>query len=192
MPEPSVVIMRTHSSSLALWTGPKHSGKTTAARGLIQRARSEGFAVAGIIAPSIYEKGTLCGFELRDLRDETRTAQVSRSFSAEGSGGFTFSPAAMELGRAALQPDYVSSADLIFVDEFGPLELRGQGWRREIDTLLACPPATALITLVTREEVIDPVRNLYRHLSFEVFGALDPGSADRLLDLLRARRNLGS
>jgi nucleoside-triphosphatase THEP1 len=182
--------MRTISSALALWTGPKHSGKTTAAAGLIQRARRENFAVAGIIASSVYEKGTLCGFELRDLRDEIRTAQVIRSFSPEGPGVFTFSPAALELGRAALHPDHVSSADLILVDEFGPLELRGQGWRREIDALLASAPASALVTLVAREELIDSVRQLYRHLSFDIFPALDPVSTDRLLALLRSRRNL--
>jgi signal recognition particle GTPase len=35
-----------------LWFGAKHSGKTTAAAKLAQRACAEGFTVAGLLAPS--------------------------------------------------------------------------------------------------------------------------------------------
>ena len=51
-------------NKLVLWTGKKHSGKTTAAARLAQTARAEGFAVAGSLAPSTYRNGRLIGYDI--------------------------------------------------------------------------------------------------------------------------------
>ena len=52
---------------LVIWTGPKHSGKTTAAALLAGRARGRGLDVAGVLAPSVIRGGELVGFDVVDL-----------------------------------------------------------------------------------------------------------------------------
>ena len=57
---------------LILWTGAKHSGKTTGVLKLAGAARAAGFQVAGVAAPSVYDAGRLVGFDLADLRTGKR------------------------------------------------------------------------------------------------------------------------
>ena len=54
-------------AKLVLWTGPKHSGKSSALGQLIARSVAEGISVAGILAPSIYQRGRLVGFDVVDV-----------------------------------------------------------------------------------------------------------------------------
>ena len=64
--------MVTVSTKLVLWTGPRHSGKTTTASDLVKTAHKEGFIVAGLLAPSLYDNGELIGFDALDIKNDTR------------------------------------------------------------------------------------------------------------------------
>ena len=116
------------SEGRALDRGPKHSGKSTAARQLIDRAVAEDLSVAGILAPSVYRDGILTGFDLVDLSTGRRAplARLARNRSPRA-GRFAFLPETLKQGNAALGLSVCATASLIVVDEFGPLELRGQG-----------------------------------------------------------------
>ena len=114
-------------NKLILWTGEKHCGKTTSAVNLTKIAHSEGFVVAGILAPSIYNNNQLLGFDAVDLRNETRVPLARRK-----SGQFTFSAEGLKLGNAALSEAATKSADLVIIDEFGPMELNGRLWRSTV------------------------------------------------------------
>ncbi len=144
-----------------LWTGPKHHGKTTAATELVRRARSEGHAVAGLLAPSLWEGGRLAGFDGIDVATgERRPLARCAAVGEERVGAFTFSEGGLAFGRAALAPEATGKADLVVVDEFGPLELRGAGWRPEVDRLAAS--AAGLVLLVVRSSLAEAVAGLYR------------------------------
>ena len=65
-------------NNLVLWTGKKHSGKTTAAAKLAQNARAEGFVVAGLLAPSTHCNGRLIGYDILDLRNKNRASLAQR------------------------------------------------------------------------------------------------------------------
>jgi len=146
---------------LILWTGPKHSGNTSV-RALTQTARDKGFKVAGILAPPLYRNSELLGFDVLDLQNQTRAPLARRKTSESKAEPFTFNNDGIKLGNAALSEENTKSADLIIVDEFGPLELKGQGWRRKVDSLLASSPAFCrIILLVVRRELTDTVRQLY-------------------------------
>ena len=172
-------------TKLIIWTGPKHSGKTTAAEGLAGSARAAGFSVAGLTAPSVHQAGGLIGFDVVDLRTGARAPLARHEATGRlrvGDYGFLAEGLAAgerALGAAALW------ADLVIVDEFGPLELRGEGWRACTDSLVA--GAKGLIVLVVREELVDAVRRLYESAPSEVLPAASPVAAAAVADALRAR-----
>ena len=172
---------------MILWAGPKHSGKTTAATRLVEHLRSEDFTVAGLLAPSVYQNGALAGFDAQDLAtgqrapllgrpDETRDAEV---------GPFAFCEGGVSLGQAALGGAAARRADLVVVDEFGPLELRGGGWRRAVDALAA--GAAGTILLVVREGILEEVRQLYRELACTVVPASGSNAIQSVAAVLRGQ-----
>ena len=175
-------------NQLILWVGEKHCGKTTSAANLARTARDEGFNVAGLLAPSLYRDGRLTGFDALDLGNEKR-APLARLKSNPGeSGRFAFIADGLKLGNAALSAEATKSADLIIVDEFGPLELNGHGWRKNVDSLLAA--SNAVILLVVRRELAGEVRQLYADTPCRELAATEPGSIDDGLTVLKDRRRL--
>jgi len=172
-------------AKLVLWTGPRHSGKTTAAEALVRQARADGFVVAGLLAPSVYDEGQLVGFDALDLRTGNRVPLASR---VEGRttdvGNFSFLPEGMKLGAAALDLASARTADLVIVDEFGPLELRGGGWRAAVDSLIAS--TKAVIVLVVRDERIGEVQRLYGVPRGRLVPASRPDAAEAVLNVVRS------
>jgi len=171
---------------LILWVGPKHSGKTTGAARLVEKARAEGFVVAGCLALSVHENDQLVGFDLINLRSGARTALARRETGPRGDSRFHFLATGLTLGNEALDPTATTDADLIIVDEFGPLELAQGGWRAAADRLMLSTKAVLL--LVVREEVAAEVERLYRAVTIRRLVATRPESIDEVLVTLRNKR----
>jgi len=169
-------------NKLVLWTGEKHSGKTTSASKLVETARGEGFSVAGLLAPSLYRDGELFGFDAVDLQNETRAPLAKRNTETGKTGRFTFLPEGLKLGKAALSATSAKSADLVIVDEFGPLELDGGLWRENVDSLLAS--SSTLILLVVRQELAGAVRLIYKDFPCRNLAAIEPESIDKVIGML--------
>ena len=166
---------------LILWTGPKHSGKTTALTKLIDRARLKGIDVAGILAPSVYVCDKLLGFDILDVKTNRRC--VLARLDIQGSqriGKFVLSDEGIELGRSALQSACSSASSLIVVDEYGPLELAYGGWRTQVDELIDEYPATIL--LVVRDELADRVTQLYSHNVVQIIPCHQPDAIDQVIN----------
>jgi nucleoside-triphosphatase THEP1 len=171
---------------LILFIGRKHSGKTTAADRLARQVRSKGFRVAGLLAPSVYEDNRLVGFSGIDLGRD-RQIDLANRRTAEGKRGrWEFTKAGLKLGRAALNPSAASSADLIIVDEFGPLELEGRGWRKEVDLLLAS--TNVPVVLVVRQELEGPVQKLYENYPSTKLAATKKDSINKIVKILKERK----
>lgn len=180
--------MSTTQASLILWTGEKHSGKTTRVAELVENARAEGFNVVGILAPSLYHNGRLMGFDVLDLRNGSRAPLARRRTDSGKTSPFVFIDAGMRLGHAALGREVEGSADLVVVDEFGPLELSGQGWRKSVDSLLASINATLL--LVVRRELVDSVQRVYADFRRWNMNAAESNSINTVIRMLDRRRRL--
>jgi len=168
-----------------LWVGPKHSGKTTSAAGLARAAVEHGFSVAGLLAYSVYRNGRLAGFDACDLRTGARAPLAVRGTHGGQIGSFRFMEEGVILGNGALGHAATDGADLVIVDEFGPLELASRGWREAVDSL-ACG-GQMLLLLVVREELADAVQGLYAEISCRQVTAGAPESADEILRLLGDR-----
>lgn len=171
---------------LILWTGKKHSGKTTSAARLVGAVRAKGYCVAGLLAPAVYRDSTLIGFDAVDLRN-AQCAALARDNAGGGTiGRFEFLAEGLTLGNASLSPASTNSADLVVVDEFGPLEMNHQGWRQAVDLLLQSSEATIL--LVVRRQLADQVQSLYANIANVRIAAADPESIDKVISILEQRR----
>ncbi len=173
-------------SSLILWVGPKHSGKTGGATRLVPAARTAGFVAAGCLAPSVYANGSLIGFDIVNLCSGERTALARREAAPGADREFHFTIEGLALGNKALDPLTTKDADLIIIDEYGPLELAFQGWRAATDRLMASTGAVLL--LVVREELADEVQQLYGAIPTKRLVATQPESIDKVLAALRNNR----
>ena len=169
---------------LILWAGPKHSGKTTSAARVAQVAGDHGFAVAGLLAHSVYRDGQLFGFDACDLRTGARAPLAVRKAHGGEIGPFHFLEEGVTLGSAALGRAATDGADLVIVDEFGPLELASQGWRRAVDSLVSAGQAPLL--LVVREELAGTVQQLYAEVPSRQLSAIAPESVHEVIRLLAA------
>jgi len=179
---------REQRPKLVLLVGPKHSGKTTVAAALADRARQAGFAVAGLLAPGVRRSGELIGFDALDLRTGRRTPLARRG--VEGSqqvGGFAFTAEGLALGAEAISPAATGNAELVIVDEFGPLELRGGGWRSAVDGLIFGFPG--VLVLVVRAEMVAAVRGAYPAAAPAVVAADRAEAVQTILAALAARRS---
>ena len=170
---------------LILWTGPRHSGKTTTAADLAQKTKSKGFSIAGLLAPSIYIKDHLTGFDAVNIAtgDQIHLAERKQTNNSASVDGFTFSEAGLEFGYNALDIAYVKSADLIIVDEFGPLELAGGGWRKNADSILS--DTNALLVLVVRDDIIHKVKKNYEDVICIQLDAAKADSAEKVIKILK-------
>lgn len=90
------------------------------------------------------------------------------------------------MGKAALDVSTGRSADLVIVDEFGPLELGGHGWREDVDLLLA--ETDTVVVLVVREELVQEVERLYGDYEGGKIAAVGKDSIVRVIDMLRQRK----
>ena len=171
---------------LILFTGRKHSGKTTAANRLARQVRSKGFIIAGLLAPAVYKDSRLVGFGAVDLMRDKQIDLANRRIATGKKVGWAFTEAGLKLGRAALNPSAASSADLIIVDEFGPLELDDRGWRKEVDLLLAS--TDVLVVLVVREELEERVQKLYENYPSTKLAATKEDSINKVIKILKERK----
>ena len=178
--------MEVLQKKLVLWTGRKHSGKTTRAEELALRARREGFEVAGLLAKAQYQGGRLVAFDGVDLQSGAGAPLAKRSSKVGGKCGFSFIAEGLQLGKSALSPESVGSAELVIIDEFGPLEMNSEGWRSDVDLLVRS--GNALIVVVVRDELSEEVGRLYADSLRAVVCAGERGSVDEVISMLKDRR----
>lgn len=173
-----------HAPALVLLTGEKGEGKTALCAELARLARERGCLVAGILSPGWWNDGFRGGYEVQDLLSgkRRRLACRSREPGPVRQGAFLFDPAGIEFGRTALADGAARSADLVIVDEVGPLELRGEGWAPELDRLHQQPCRSML--WVVRPELIEEVRRRWPGLEGAPVLRARATSATRLADLL--------
>ena len=125
----------------------------------------------------------MLGFDIIDAGTGQRCVLARRGVVwDEQVGQFALTAEGLAFGRTVLAQS-TRSPGLCIVDEYGPLELAGRGWRRAVDSLLET--AATLVVLAVRHELTQRVADLYRRRTPQIVPALDPGSTDRVLNLAR-------
>jgi nucleoside-triphosphatase THEP1 len=135
--------------------GGKDSGKTSAARTVAARLQDQGFRVGGVLSEAALSEGTKISYAFRDLSTGRQSLYARRRQGAipRGLPAYEFLTEGMEFGCAAVRRAAVEGADVLFVDEIGPLEADGGGlWEPCRDILAAFP---GRIVLTVRPTLLD-------------------------------------
>lgn len=168
-------------------TGPRGSGKSTLLEQTAARLRREGLRVAGILSPGHFENGLRVRFDLLILDRNERLLLAERNGNEPPDSGrcYCFRPEAIAAGVAALQPERTAAADVVFVDEIGPMELRGEGWAPALDGLAS---AGKPMVWVVRPRLVEEVIRRWRLEGAVVMEAAESTPEELLETLLPGRR----
>jgi nucleoside-triphosphatase THEP1 len=128
-----------HSGLVFLITGETGSGKTSRLIELAKALRADGRAVAGVVAPVVREAEQRIGYDVVDISTGERQplCRVNDPLQEIRVGPFGFDPAGFRFGEIVLQSALNHRAEVIVLDEIGPLEQSGQGWSHCLERLLA-------------------------------------------------------
>ena len=123
---------------LLILTGESGTGKTTLLEWLVDRLKQQGTSVAGVLCPGEMENGIRTSFDLRNISTGEETLLGARTTAAE-QRRFTFSEDGLAAAKSALSCKACSDADVVIVDEVGPMEIKGRGFHSSLSSLLALP-----------------------------------------------------
>lgn len=167
-----------------LLTGPPRSGKTTVVERTVDQLPAD-LTVGGLTSPERRSDGERVGFALVDRRTgESRLlASVDRE---EGPtvGSYRVDPSAVEEFAPGVLERARTRADVVVIDEIGPMQLLGDAFVRETLRTLAAP-VPVLATLVSRP--VDPVVEEIRQREDTRVVTVDEDSRERLPSALGDR-----
>ncbi len=172
-----------------LLVGERKSGKTTCCMTAARMLRENGLRPGGVVCPKLHDRaGEVIGIEVLNLLDDPPSREVlartDRGMDGPRTGAYHFSEKGLLFGREALEAG-AGAGDIVFADELGPLEMRGEGFSNLID--LARTPSTPPMVIVVRRDLVSDVRNELAPIPTAVlpFTSSDPEETPaRLLELL--------
>lgn len=144
---------------ILILTGEKGMGKTTLALQIAAQLKNQGLTVAGIAAPAMMEQSLRSGYRLMDLASGASLPFCQRTEQAAAGIPFRFEEQGWAFGQEALNSPMAVNADLLILDEAGPLELKGGGWADAFRELIA--QRTKPTLLVVRPRLVDAFRQAW-------------------------------
>lgn len=158
--------------SIFIITGGKAEGKTTFAGKMAGFLKDKGVNTTGFLAERIMKGEETTGYDLVNVETGER-ADILRSGDVPGAdariGKFNINQAGFAYGEKILHQQVHHRKRLIFIDEVGALELRGEGWSACIDQLIQ--KSHNSIIMVVRNEFLDRVKerwNLKEAVVFDI------------------------
>lgn len=109
-------------------TGPVHSGKTTLLKKVIRELKEKKYKIDGFLSETVWRKQEIVGYDLFNLKKERSIPLIRRTGKKEWQkiGSYFFIPQSLaEAEKIILRG---KEADILVVDEVGPLELSGRGF----------------------------------------------------------------
>ena len=109
-------------------TGPVHSGKTTLLKRLVRELKGQKYRLDGFLSEAVREKEETVGYDLFDLKRERSIPFIRRTGEKEWQriGSYFFIPQGLAEAEKIILRGI--EADILVVDEVGPLELSGKGF----------------------------------------------------------------
>ena len=175
---------------IGVYTGPRHAGKTTRLAALCREWRAAGRRVDGFLSPAVRDgkDGEPAGYDLFEIKTEIARPFLRREGLPEARRTSREGPDGERIGPWRVLPDGLARAReiirlappdaLLVVDEFGPLELRGGGVRREFDEALRAPGRRVLV--VVREALRGAFLETYGAADTKIYEAYQPGAGEDL------------
>jgi len=150
-------------------TGQQGSGKTTFLSELISHLKAEGISVGGFIAHGFWKDNIRDGFELEDLQtgEKIVLSQSEPVAKWKKFRRFYFNPEGFKFGEKILSQERSENMDLIAIDEIGPFELEGKGWRKAIDNLIQ--ETNKPMIWVCRKNILSEIIAEFNLCSFHIY-----------------------
>ena len=152
-------------------TGTVHSGKTTLLHGVTIQLKSQNINVAGFLSLYTEEKDQFIGYDLLDLRKETRRSFIRKegNKSWQRIGPYSFIPESLDQAQNIIRRSI--DADVCVVDEVGPLELEGKGLWPALKEVISLSAPDYI--LVVRETIMDNWLKTLGEIPVQVFDISD-------------------
>lgn len=118
---------------IILVTGPPGIGKTTIIRRTVNELRTKEYAIGGVICHEVREGGLRVGFELLDLSTGQRgwLAHVNQ-LTGPAVGKYHINLIDLDIIGAGSILDAVKNAEILAIDEIGPMELLSTAFSQAI------------------------------------------------------------
>jgi nucleoside-triphosphatase THEP1 len=165
-------------------TGEIDSGKSSLVDRLSQLLHKTGRA-RGVFSPKCFLKERFLGYDLMDFQ-RVRYEPLMR-FNAQTGwkkyGKFYYNPFAFDWGNEEIIKGM--EAELLVIDELGPLEMEGKGFRAGFDVCLKDYEGTLL--LICRKEILEALKELsapFRRIFTTIMMTETKGCWEQLLDNL--------
>jgi len=167
--------------------GPVGSGKTTTCLELAERARSE-VTVAGIITKRVFVGEDVMGYDCVNLSTGEAFPLVRLAGELDDPDWlplylekFVFSTSGFQRANEVLKTSVaiLGQPRLIFVDEFGRLEERGEGLLRGVKGVMGDLRGSDVAVVTCRTNLLNTVEEMARSSGHEVH-ACQPGDSDEL------------
>jgi nucleoside-triphosphatase THEP1 len=128
-------------------TGKVGIGKTTVCEKVVEIARTLGYSCGGILTPKSKE-----GIIIVDVQTGEREvlASLANIYQGPHTGRYFFNPDGISFGIKAI--DRGISSDILFVDEVGHLELKGEGFAKILELVRSGKARNPV--LVIRKELL--------------------------------------
>lgn len=141
-----------------LITGPVGGGKTSVLRRMIRDGKGENRSVGGIVAAPLYRNGKKSGYDVMNVR----TGELAPLVRSLDGYNISLFPGSRRIGRflmleaglayAMSAVEAAADADILCIDEIGPLEAGGGGHRSVLDRVLKEYNGT--LWIVVRDETL--------------------------------------
>lgn len=164
-------------------TGPVHSGKTTLLNRVVYELKKQGVKIDGFLSKAVEEKEETLGYDLFDLKKESSIPYIRRKGEKEWQkiGSFFFIPQGLNKAEEIILRG--KDADVLIVDEVGPLELAGKGLWPALKNILFQPKAHYL--LVVRTDILKDFLKMLGKNKVKVFDIKERGIFPQIIEEIK-------
>jgi nucleoside-triphosphatase THEP1 len=164
---------------IVILSGPVHGGKTTLIQKSLSRWASRGLGFGGFLSVAVSHGSEGVEYDFLDIKDGRRLPFLRRTGETEWEkiGPYFFVPQTLEIARSLVLS--ADPAEVLIVDEVGPLELAHGGLWPALKSVIFRPEMKTL--LVAREEILEDLFGLLGTTAPLIVDVCDP-NAQKLLD----------
>ena len=146
-------------------TGQVDSGKTTFLLNILPALNMKG-EVQGVCSPKSFFEGNFIGYDLLDISANKKFPFIRLQPEPDWVklGKFHFNPEIIERGNEIIRQ--ADKADILIIDEIGPLELNGSGFRPGLEHCFDNFRGTLII--VSRIDLINDIEKLLLKAESEI------------------------
>ena len=148
-------------------TGPVHSGKTTLLKKVVYKLKEQKIKIEGFLSEAVWKNQEMDGYDLFDLKEQRSIPFIRRTGEKEWQkiGLYFFIPQSLaEAEKIILRG---KDADILAVDEVGPLELAGKGLWPALKQVVFQPSTRYL--LVVRIDILEDFLEMLGKRKVKVF-----------------------